>query len=71
MATKEIGAKPVKAKPVKPVKAAEAAAKPIMSDPKGQTLVCLRTLTEPNPASLAAYEKLGGYAQLKIGRAHV
>ncbi len=65
MATKEIGAKPVKAKPAKPVKAAEAAAKPIMSDPKGQTLVCLRTLTEENPASLAAYEKLGGYAQLK------
>ena len=65
MATKEIGAKPVKAKPAKPVKAAEAAAKPIMSDPKGQTLVCLRTLTEENPASLATYEKLGGYAQLK------
>ena len=38
---------------------------PIMSDPKGQTLLCLRTLTEKNPASLAAYEKLGGYAQLK------
>ena len=38
---------------------------PIMSDPKGQTLLCLRTLTEKNPASLATYEKLGGYAQLK------
>lgn len=31
----------------------------------GQTLVTLRTLTEKNPASLAAYEKLGGYTQLK------
>ena len=39
--------------------------KPVMSDPKGQTLLCLRTLAEENPASLAAYEKLGGYAQLK------
>ena len=38
---------------------------PVMSDPKGQTLLCLRTLTESNPASLAAYEKLGGYTQLK------
>jgi NADH-quinone oxidoreductase subunit F len=32
---------------------------------KAQTLVCLRTVTEKNPASLATYEKLGGYAQLK------
>jgi NADH-quinone oxidoreductase subunit F len=32
---------------------------------KGQSLVCLRTITEKNPASLAVYEKLGGYAQLK------
>jgi NADH-quinone oxidoreductase subunit F len=32
---------------------------------KAQTLVTLRTLTEKNPASLATYEKLGGYAQLK------
>jgi hypothetical protein len=31
----------------------------------GQTLVTLRTLTEENPASLATYEKLGGYVQLK------
>jgi NADH-quinone oxidoreductase subunit F len=28
-------------------------------------LLCLRTLTEKNPASLETYEKLGGYRQLK------
>ena len=32
---------------------------------KAQTLVTLRTLTEKDPASLATYEKLGGYEQLK------
>ena len=46
-------------------KAAIQTTKPVMTDPKGQTLLCLRTLTDTNPASLAAYEKLGGYAQLK------
>lgn len=30
-----------------------------------QTLVCLRTVTEPNPSALATYLKLGGYEQLK------
>lgn len=39
--------------------------KPVMTDLKGQTLVTLRTLTEDNPATLATYEKLGGYQQLK------
>ena len=36
-----------------------------MTNLKGQTLLTLRTLKEKNPASLAAYEKLGGYLQLK------
>lgn len=40
-------------------------AKPVMTDLKGQTLVTLQTLKEKNPASLATYEKLGGYQQLK------
>ncbi|MFW5432209.1 MAG: NADH-quinone oxidoreductase subunit NuoF [Methylophilaceae bacterium] len=35
------------------------------TDLKGQTLVTLRTLNEKNPVSLASYEKLGGYQQLK------
>ncbi len=39
--------------------------KPVITDLKGQTLVTLRTLKEKNPASLATYEKLGGYAELK------
>ncbi len=39
--------------------------KPVMTDLTGQTLVCLRTLTEENPASLETYLKLGGYAALK------
>jgi len=30
-----------------------------------QTLVCLRTMTEPKPNSLETYVKLGGYEQLK------
>jgi len=30
-----------------------------------QTLVCLRTITEPKPNSLETYIKLGGYEQLK------
>jgi len=30
-----------------------------------QTLVCLRTVSEPNPSGLATYLKLGGYEQLK------
>lgn len=30
-----------------------------------QTLVCLRTVSEPNPSALATYLKLGGYEQLK------
>ncbi len=30
-----------------------------------QTLVCLRTITEPKPSSLETYIKLGGYEQLK------
>ena len=30
-----------------------------------QTLVCLRTITEPKPGSLETYIKLGGYEQLK------
>ena len=38
---------------------------PVMSDLKGQTLVCLRTLTEKNPSSLDTYIKLGGYSALK------
>jgi NADH-quinone oxidoreductase subunit F len=38
---------------------------PIMTDPKGQTLVCLRTLSESEPATLATYLKLGGYQSLK------
>lgn len=39
--------------------------KPVMTDLKGQTLITLQTLKEDNPASLATYEKLGGYEQLK------
>ena len=39
--------------------------KPVMTSLKGQTLLTLRTLKEKDPASLAAYEKLGGYLQLK------
>lgn len=39
--------------------------KPMTTDLKGQTLVTLRTLNEKNPVSLASYEKLGGYQQLK------
>ena len=42
-----------------------AAAKSKTVDFKGQTLVCLRTMTEKNPASLATYEQMGGYTQLK------
>lgn len=38
---------------------------PVMTDLKGQTLVCLRTLTEKNPAALETYVKLGGYATFK------
>ncbi len=38
---------------------------PVITDLKNQTLLTLRTLVEKNPASLATYEKLGGYAQLK------
>jgi NADH-quinone oxidoreductase subunit F len=38
---------------------------PVMTDPKGQTLLCLRTLVEQNPASLETYVKLGGYSALK------
>src|SRR2546426_1645120 len=30
-----------------------------------QTLVCLRTMAEPQPHTLDTYLKLGGYAQLK------
>jgi len=45
--------------------AAAKVVKPVMTDLKGQTLVTLRTLKEKNPASLATYEKLGGYAELK------
>ena len=41
------------------------AAPPVMTDLKGQTLVCLRTLSESEPASLASYLKLGGYQSLK------
>lgn len=40
-------------------------AKPVMTDLKGQTLITLQTLKEKNPASLATYEKLGGYKELK------
>ena len=39
--------------------------KPVMTSLKGQTLLTLRTLKEKDPASLATYEKLGGYLQLK------
>ncbi|WP_047514122.1 NADH-quinone oxidoreductase subunit NuoF [Methylophilus sp. Q8] len=40
--------------------------KPVVkTDLAGQTLVTLRTLAEDNPSSLATYEKLGGYVQLK------
>ncbi len=46
-------------------KTTKKATKPVMTDLKGQTLVCLRTLKEKNPASLATYEKLGGYVELK------
>ena len=42
-----------------------AASKSVAPNFKGQTLVCLRSMTEKNPASLATYEKMGGYAQLK------
>ena len=45
--------------------AAAKVVKPVMTDLKGQTLVTLRTLKEKNPASLATYENLGGYAELK------
>jgi NADH-quinone oxidoreductase subunit F len=38
---------------------------PVMTDLTGQTLLCLRTLTEENPASLASYIKLGGYSALQ------
>jgi NADH-quinone oxidoreductase subunit F len=38
---------------------------PVMTNLKGQTLVCLRTLTEKNPSSLETYIKLGGYSALK------
>lgn len=37
----------------------------VMTDLKGQTLLCLRTLTEEHPASLETYIKLGGYSALK------
>ena len=37
----------------------------VKTDLSKQTLLCLRSLNENNPASLATYEKLGGYAQLK------
>ncbi|MGQ3089827.1 MAG: NADH-quinone oxidoreductase subunit NuoF [Methylophilus sp.] len=49
---------PIKQTPVK-----QAAV--VKTELAGQTLVTLRTLTEENPASLATYEKLGGYVQLK------
>ena len=42
-----------------------ATTKTTKSNFKGQTLLTLRTLTEKDPSSLATYEKLGGYAQLK------
>jgi len=45
--------------------AATKVVKPVATDLKGQTLVTLRTLKEKNPASLATYENLGGYAELK------
>ncbi|MEO1956535.1 MAG: NADH-quinone oxidoreductase subunit NuoF [Methylophilaceae bacterium] len=45
--------------------AATKAVKPVVTDLKGQTLVTLRTLKEKNPASLATYENLGGYVELK------
>lgn len=45
--------------------AATKAVEPVATDLKGQTLVTLRTLKEKNPASLATYENLGGYAELK------
>ena len=38
------------------------AKKPVMTDLAGQTLLCLRTLAEENPASLDTYIKLGGYS---------
>jgi NADH-quinone oxidoreductase subunit F len=41
------------------------ATQPVMTDLNGQTLVTLRTLKEKNPATLATYEKVGGYQQLK------
>ena len=50
----------------KPIKtSANPAVKPVLTNLKGQTLVCLRTLKEKTPASLASYEKLGGYIELK------
>lgn len=42
-----------------------AAKQPVTTDLAGQTLVCLRTLTEENPAALSTYLKIGGYATLK------
>ncbi len=42
-----------------------AAAKIVAHNLQKQTLVCLRTITEPQPHTLATYLKLGGYAQLK------
>ncbi len=47
------------------IKAPAKDATPVKTSAKGQTLLCLRTLTEKNPATLATYEKLGGYRQLK------
>lgn len=38
---------------------------PLAHNLEQQTLVCLRTITEPEPASLETYIRLGGYAQLK------
>ncbi len=39
--------------------------KPLAHNLDQQTLVCLRTITEPKPNSLETYIKLGGYEQLK------
>ncbi len=42
-----------------------ATAKIVAHSLEKQTLVCLRTMTEPQPHTLTTYLKLGGYAQLK------
>ena len=63
--TKTITSKPTNPVVKKSSKTGTRAAKPVMTDLKGQTLITLQTLTEKNPASLAVYEKLGGYQALK------